>query len=162
MTARLLGLAWLVAVLAIGTGCGDDGVAEDAADDGLTRLEIVGADGSRAELRVEVADTRAERVSGLANRPSLGADRGMLFVIERRSGGFWMKDVAFDLSVAFLSACGEILDIQDMEAGSLELHQSPTDYRFGLEVNRGWFAEAGFGLGDRVLLPPDFTPADCS
>ena len=158
MSRRYLGLACLVIAVLVAIACGDDGD-----DDGLlTTLEIARMDGSSAKLRVEIADTRAERVRGLANRASLAADRGMLFVIEQRSSGFWMKDVAFDLSVAFLARCGEILDIQDMEAGSLELHQSATDYRFGLEVNRGWFAAAGLGVGDAVILPPGLTPTDCS
>ena len=64
----------------------------------------------------------------------------MLFVIEQRGPGFWMKDTRIPLTVAFIDACGAILAFTDMEPFSLSLHNTEQPYSFGLEVNQGWFA----------------------
>ncbi len=53
----------------------------------------------------------------------------------------------------FIAADGTILDIQEMEPFSLELHRPSEPYRYALEVIQGWFREHGFGLGDRVEVP---------
>ncbi len=40
-----------------------------------------------------------------------------------------------------------------MAAGSLAVHDTPGPFRFGLEVNQGWFERNGVGVGDRLELP---------
>jgi uncharacterized membrane protein (UPF0127 family) len=85
----------------------------------------------------------------------------MLFVIEQRGPGFWMKDVNFPLTVAFIDRCGKIVDIQDMEPNSLEFHDTQHDFRFGLEVNGGWFESHSVNVGDRIKLPPALRSSDC-
>ncbi len=143
--------AILVAVVlasAVACGDGDDG--------GLPTATIVLSDdgGERAELTVELARTAEERRRGLMFREELSEDGGMLVVFPGdTSGGFWMKDTSIPLSIAFLAADGTMLDIQEMEPLSEELHQPPGPYRFALEVNQGWFEERGFGTGDRVEIP---------
>jgi uncharacterized membrane protein (UPF0127 family) len=113
-------------------------------------------------LRVEVARTQEERARGLSGRKSLEEDAGMLFDIPVRGGGFSMKDTPIPLSVAFISACGEIVDIADLTPMSEELKNSPLTYRFGLEVNQGWFGRHGVSVGDKVSLPPELRQAGCA
>jgi uncharacterized membrane protein (UPF0127 family) len=133
-----------------------------APDDNLTRLEIVGAGGEAVSLRVEIADTEAERSVGLSNRASLPAGNGMLFVIEQRGRGFWMKDTTIPLSVAFIGPCGEIVAIADMEPLSLQIHNTEQTYAYGLEVNQGWFGSHGVGVGSRVEIPLEYRQAGCT
>jgi uncharacterized protein len=123
-------------------------------------LTIVAANGTTARLQVEIADTEEERSKGLSGRTEVPLDTGMLFVSER-GVGFWMKDTLVALSVAFLADCGEILDIQDMEPRSLEVHDTDQPYRFGLEVAQGWFERNGIAVGDVVGLPRDVRPDQC-
>jgi uncharacterized membrane protein (UPF0127 family) len=151
------GVQLLLPLLVLLAACGDDAPATS----GLTPLEIVAGDGTVAVLQVEVADTAAERRLGLSGRDLLAADHGMLFVIERRGTGFWMKDTRFPLSIAFVDGCGVILDIQDMEAYSLELHHIEAAFSYGLEANRGWFATNGVAAGDQVRLASELTAATC-
>ena len=127
----------------------------------LPRLEIRTAAGKTATLDVEVADTPAKLAAGLSSRDSLARGQGMLFVIRQRGSGFWMKDVSIPLSVAFVSSCGVILDLQDMAPFDLTLHDSPLDYGFGLETNRGWFEENSVRVGDRLVLPPSLLREGC-
>lgn len=128
--------------------CGSD-------SDGRSTVSIRAKNGATARLKVEVADTPAELERGLTGRTNLGKDEGMLFVIERRGPGFWMKDTPLPLSVAFIDGCGLIVAIADMEPYSLTLHNTDRPYRFGLEVNQGWFARNAIGIGDQVKLASD-------
>jgi uncharacterized membrane protein (UPF0127 family) len=86
----------------------------------------------------------------------------MLFVIEQRGAGFWMKDTTIPLSVAFIAPCGEIVHIAHMEPLTLQLHSTPLEYRFGLEVNRGWFEAHAIAIGDTVKLPEELRVSGCS
>jgi uncharacterized membrane protein (UPF0127 family) len=155
--ARLLeaiAICFLLAGLAI-VACGSD-----QPDDGRVGLVLRGDDGETVPLRVEIADTAEERQVGLSGRISLDRDAGMLFVTEGHLG-FWMKDTLIPLSVAFLGECGEVLAIANMEPQSLEIHNTPRPYSFGLEVNGGWFAANGIEVGDDVELPDEVRPASC-
>jgi uncharacterized membrane protein (UPF0127 family) len=127
----------------------------------LVSLPITARNGTTVQLRVEVAQTPSELNQGLSNRKSLDAEAGMLFVLPVRGPGFWMEDTYIPLSVAFISKCGDIVDIQDMQPLSEDLHSTQLDYRFGLEVNQGWFARHGVGVGDKVAMPPELRQAGC-
>lgn len=129
------------------------GACGGAGEGGRESLTILASNGKTASLNVEVADIPAKLDRGLTDRASLAPGEGMLFVIERRGPGFWMKDVTIPLSVAFITACGEIIEIQDLEPLSLDFHDTPQAFRFGLEVSRGWFEANGIRAGDRVLSP---------
>jgi hypothetical protein len=138
----------LVLASAVACGGGDDS--------GLATVTVVSSDdeGARAELTVEVPRTYDEFSRGLMFRESLPEDRGMLFVFgEDTQTGFWMKDTSIALSIAFIEEDGTILDIQEMEPLSTDVHQPPGSYRYALEVNQGWFRRHGFGPGDRVEVP---------
>ena len=144
----------LTAALAVACGGDDDG--------GVSTATIVLTDdgGSRQELTVELARTAEERSRGLRSREELSEDGGMLFVFPQDTeAGFWMKDTLIPLSIAFIAEDGAILDVQDMEALSEELHRPPQPYRYALEVNQGWFQEHGLGRGDRVEIPESVSGA---
>jgi hypothetical protein len=130
--------------------------------DGTAMLRLVNEEGKSVTLAAEIADDAAEMQKGLSMRESLDPDAGMLFVFHRPSPGFWMKDTSIPLSVAFIAKCGEIVHIAHMEPLSLQIHNAPGDYYFGLEVNRGWFEEHAIAVGDRVLIPEAYRVAGCA
>ena len=150
MTRSFLALACLLFV-----ACGGD------EDSGKLRITLTTSSGVNHELAVEVADTVESRSLGLTGRTSLAENDGMLFVIEQRDRGFWMKDVPIPLSVAFIGSCGEIVAIANMEALSEEFHNTDREYEFGLEVNFGWFSDHGIAVDDLVELPESLTAAVC-
>lgn len=103
---------------------------------------------------VEVARTPDRRERGLMYRTELGAREGMLFVFDDdRVRGFWMRNTPLPLSIAFLSAGGEILQIESLTPFSEAVVRSRQPARYALEVNAGAFAEAGAAVGDRVGFP---------
>jgi uncharacterized membrane protein (UPF0127 family) len=141
--------AALALAAAVACGGGDDG-------DLPTTTIVVTDDSARAELTVELARTAAERSLGLMFRESLPEDRGMLFVFpDDTTAGFWMMDTSIALSIAFIAEDGTIVDVQEMAPLSTEVHRPPGPYRYGLEVNQGWFGRHGFGPGDRVQIPEE-------
>jgi uncharacterized membrane protein (UPF0127 family) len=102
-------------------------------------------------LTAEVAATDAQRATGLMHRFSLAPDSGMLFVFEasqRRS--FWMRNVSFPLSIAFIDASGTIVNIEDMAPHDDRSTWSAAPVLYALEMRKGWFAQKGIGPGMRV------------
>jgi uncharacterized membrane protein (UPF0127 family) len=103
------------------------------------------------KLTAEIAATPAQREVGLMNRFSLKPDSGMLFVFERAEPlSFWMHNTYVALSIAFISADGRILNIEDMKPQTDDPHWSKGAALYALEMKKGWFAERGIAAGDRV------------
>ena len=148
--------AFLAIVLAVACGGNDEKPPE-----GTTALEITNNAGNEQRLFIEIADTDQERGVGLSGRTELGEDQGMLFIIEQRGLGFWMKDTLIPLSVAFIAPCGEIVHIADMQPQTENVHNTVRDYRYGLEANLGWFAEHGIGVGSEVDIPEEYRTPEC-
>ncbi len=111
--------------------------------------------GSHA-LPVEVAATMGERRRGLMGRGELPSDQGMLFIFP--SAGkkcFWMKNTEMPLATAFIDSQGIILNVDNMEAESLDIHCSDGIASYAVEANIGWFDKRGIRAGDQVTgLPP--------
>ena len=103
------------------------------------------------EIMVEIADDDAERAKGLMFRESLPRDEGMLFVYEsERRLSFWMRNTLIPLDVAYIDSQGRIVDIQTMEPRDETSHWSASDAQYALEMNAGWFADNGVGVGALV------------
>ena len=105
-------------------------------------------------LAVELATTPKARVCGLSKRVDLPENHGMVFIYSALGPRtFWMKDTQIPLSIAFLDDTGRILSIQRMAPmQTSERYHSPQPVRYALEVNQGWFAEHGIGVGDIVEM----------
>ncbi len=68
----------------------------------------------------------------------------MIFVFDRDDHlTFWMKNTPTPLSIAFLSAEGKVLQIEDMEPFSESIIRSRRAARYALEMKKGAFAELG-------------------
>ncbi len=151
-------LAAATSAFAQSEGSSDAEIPADAGNEAspLPTLTINSV-GGRVPVGVEIADTDAERQTGLMGRTVLPEDAGMLFVFEGEQAAlsFWMRDTLIPLSIAYIDAQGRIVDIQDMEP----LDDVPPHYvsaepaRYALEVNQGFFEERGVTVGDLVELP---------
>ncbi len=65
-----------------------------------------------------------------------------------------MRNTLIPLSIAWLDANGTIVDIQDMQPQSDDVHVPSAPYVYALEANQGWFAASGVSPGQRVVLCP--------
>jgi len=108
-------------------------------------------------LTLTVAATPESRQSGLSGYDHLPENEGMLFVLPRPTTfSFWMKDTVLPLSIAFLDDQWRIIGIEQMKPLKADrIYQSPQPVRYAIEVNAGWFAEHGVGVGDAfdIQLP---------
>ena len=103
------------------------------------------------KLTAEVATSPAQRETGLMNRFSLKPDHGMLFVFERPGPlSFWMRNTYVALSIAFINADGQIVNIEDMQPQTDDPHWSKGAALYALEMKKGWFAERGIVAGASV------------
>jgi uncharacterized membrane protein (UPF0127 family) len=106
-------------------------------------------------LHVAVADTDAERASGLMNVTHLPAERGMAFVFAApTTATFWMKDTLIPLSIAFV-ADGRILALREMTpctADPCPTYDAGSPYSLAIEANAGYFRSKGIAVGDSVHM----------
>ncbi|MBF2053808.1 MAG: DUF192 domain-containing protein [Candidatus Sericytochromatia bacterium] len=106
-----------------------------------------------AELKVELACTPEAQQRGLMFREALPEDQGMLFVFaEEQTLSFWMKNTSLPLSIAYIDAAGEIIDIQELTPFDETPRPSARPARYALEVNQGWFKRHDIQPGQRILL----------
>lgn len=118
-----------------------------------------GADSTR--VVIEVAASRAQHEAGLAGRPSLDPDSGMLFVFDPpRSAdeGFWMWRTRVPLDIAFIDGDGVIIGILRMDPCSAATQDdcpgyfAEAGYASALEMTRGWFSRYGIEPGSSVRV----------
>ncbi|MDC8770897.1 DUF192 domain-containing protein [Roseateles albus] len=106
-------------------------------------------------ISAEVAQSPEQRAIGLMNRPSMGANEGMLFVFEEANPQcFWMKNTLLPLSIAFIADDGSVVNIAEMKPQSLDSHCSTKPVRYALEMNQGWFAKRGIKAGSKLTGRP--------
>lgn len=117
---------------------------------------VVRADRGPVLVRVEIAETPAQRQRGLMFRRSLAPNAGMVFLFPTEvRGPFWMKNTLVPLSIAFYGRDGRIRRILDMtpcRRDPCRLYGPGVAYRGALEVNRGAFRRWGVRVGDRVTV----------
>ena len=140
-------------LLLVAVACGS---AEEASDPNASAALSIRTDDVTVSLVVQVADTPAERQTGLMGRESLSPYDGMAFVWEEPLvTTFWMKDTLIPLSIAFWDADGRIISILEMDPCTEDPCPSygPGEPFVGaVEVARGTFERHGVAVGDRVGL----------
>ena len=115
-------------------------------------LVIEGASG-KVTIIAEIALTQAQHEQGLMYRKQLKDGEGMLFIFQSDQVlSFWMKNTIVPLSIAYISHGGSILEIYDMQPGSLDPVRSSRSVRYALEVPQGWFIRAGLETGDMLEI----------
>lgn len=108
---------------------------------------------------VDLAVSAEERAQGLSGRPSMAADRAMLFVYEEDNPRtFWMPDMHFPLDMVWIrSDC--MVDgvtahvpnpLPDTPRDQLPYYPSTGPVRFILEINAGQADASGISPGSSV------------
>jgi hypothetical protein len=122
-----------------------------------SRLPLVTLHAAGQALTLEMARTEAQRERGLMGRKGIGLREGMIFVFDKDDHlSFWMKNTPIALSIAFLSAEGKVLQIEDMEPFSEKTVRSRLSARYALELRKGAFAEMRIAEGTIIAFPPGF------
>jgi uncharacterized membrane protein (UPF0127 family) len=106
----------------------------------------------------ELARTRLELERGLAGRPWLPRDHGMLFVFDAPGPlRFWMRGTLIPLDMIFVDAGGGVVHVEEDAAPlSLSLRGTDAPAQFVVEVGAGWARAHAVDIGTLV----DFYPLD--
>jgi uncharacterized protein len=108
---------------------------------------------TQPRLALEIARTPEEHQVGLMFRESLPSNNGMVFIYDRpATEGYWMHNTHVPLSIAWIDQFGNIVDIQDMQPLTDDVHWPVAPYWYALEANQGWFFEHGVGVGQQVTF----------
>ena len=111
---------------------------------------------------VQLAVTADQKNMGLMERRRLADSGGMLFVydsIQPGDAGFWMYRTRIPLDIGFIDSNGVFRAVRSMTPCTAAMAQgcpnySPgVPYQYALEVNAGFFARHGVGIGSSLLLP---------
>ena len=111
-----------------------------------TSLPIIELKAGIYRIQAEVASTPQARQVGLMNRTSMPTDSGMLFIFEQKATHcFWMSNTKIPLAIAFIADDGKIVNIEEMQAETLNNHCPKAPIRYALEMNRQWFSQRAIG-----------------
>lgn len=123
-------------------------ISQEAPQTNLPRIKL---QAGMFQIDTQVAQTEAQRQTGLMFRKEMPQHEGMLFVFEQPATQcFWMKNTLLPLTAAFVSDDGTIVNLVDMKPQSTDSHCSTKPVRFVLEMNQGWFAKKGLKAGSRL------------
>ena len=116
-----------------------------------TSLPIIELKTGIYRIQAEVASTPQARQVGLMNRTSMPTDSGMLFIFDQKATHcFWMSNTKIPLAIAFIADDGKIVNIEEMQAETLNNHCPKAPVRYALEMNRQWFSQRAIGPGSPI------------
>jgi uncharacterized membrane protein (UPF0127 family) len=149
LRSLVLGLL-VLGLLAMPARSRADQVSSDCSDAGTPYAEVQIDTAPRVEP-LEIARTPEEHQVGLMYRQTLAPDGGMVFVYDHQATeGYWMHNTLVPLSIAWIDQNGSIVDIQDMQPQTDDVHTPAAPYWYALEVNQGWYLQHGVGVGQQI------------
>ena len=103
------------------------------------------------EFKIEEVVNDEARAKGLSDRNNLCDDCGMLFVFDKLGNyGFWMKDMRFDLDMAWIVG-DKVVDIdKNISKDSGETFYAKQKVDKVLEINSGKAEACRIEVGDKI------------
>ncbi|PCI30795.1 hypothetical protein COB52_00950 [Candidatus Kaiserbacteria bacterium] len=147
----LVGLILLISVLVGLLSMGILGGSVLPYDPSGQYLKILEVDGTR--IKVNVADTKEERINGLSGVDALPRNEGLLFVFDEPGKyPIWMRGMEFSLDIYWLDGQGKIVDAwKNADPSSYpQIYEPVSDAYYILEVNSGFSEVYNIEIGDWV------------
>ena len=104
-----------------------------------------------AEFVVETASTKKVIEKGLAKRPSIPDDYGMLFILDKAGEQFfWMEGMEFGLDILFFDKNRRLIEILPnlLPCKECSTFKTPANTAYALEINAGMAYALGIRTGD--------------
>ncbi len=146
----LLFLVWYVSRMSQGEIIQNQGAHILQQETGNNTSSFQSATVDLAHLKLEIADTPAERTQGLSGRASLPEDAGLFFVFEQPGlYEFWMKDMKFSIDIMWLDENYKVVGIKENATPESYpqtfLPEQPALY--ALETNVGFVRKNNIKIG---------------
>jgi hypothetical protein len=123
-----------------------------------TIVQLLGENGKKVGVLVEMADDPQERERGLMYRATLPEGKGMLFIFQQPTkASFWMKNTKIPLDLMYFNEQKQLLSWYTMPVCSADpcpLFEQENVF-FALEVPEGFVRANGFERAVRLKLPPE-------
>ena len=109
------------------------------------------------KINLILAKSDKDRIRGLSGRKNLEADRGMLFVFEKKDQySFWMKEVNFPLDIIFIDA-NTVVDLFENvppanNPANLTIYKPSQPANFVLELNAGQAKKLNIKKGSKITF----------
>lgn len=148
----------VIGLLLVGANGPDDPTLAGVAGFGETAFQVAPAGGGTAgRYCALLADTEERRAKGLMGRRDLAGFDAMVFVFDTEStGGFFMRNVPVDLSIAWFGADGRFVAAADMapcpDRDGCPTYAPPAPYRQAVEVLQGDLAKLGISEGSVLTV----------
>ena len=144
-----------VAVIALALLAGTMGITPAVSAQQTQQFPVTTLNAGVYLIQAEVATTEAQREQGLMFRKQLAPNAGMVFLFDAPAGVcMWMKNTLIPLSVAFLDQNGVIINIEEMQAQTLDSHCTNRAALYALEMNPRWFKQKNLKPGSKITGLP--------
>jgi uncharacterized membrane protein (UPF0127 family) len=108
-----------------------------------------------AAIKINIADSKDERVKGLSDKNYLMSNNGLLFIFDESDfHGIWMKDMKFAIDIIWLDASLQVVHIEK----NISPNTYPKTFKpnnkalYVLEVPAGFVAENYIKLRDQMTI----------
>lgn len=112
---------------------------------------------AKPKLKIKyLCDDDQSRKKGMMGR-DMDDDQCAFFIFPNKAcHSFWNKNVNFDLRLFFVNDKFEIVDVQDMKAGSENpVYPDSREIKYVIEVKKGFCENNDVNKGDYVDFDPD-------
>ena len=145
----------MLVVLLVAMGCGGASRPPTPAEIPASAPAVVLPDG--AVIAVEVVADPETRALGLMHRPSLRADRGMLFLFpDIDVHSFWMKDTLIPLDIIWIDDSSRVVHVKanvpPCKADPCPSYTPSGAARYVLELASGQAAAHGVVAGSQITM----------
>lgn len=134
-------LAVVVALLALGTACSSSGGTATV----VTQHRTMVVNDDPTDICLALPTTVAQRVTGLAYRPSIPPKEGMAFPFaQAQQANFSMKNTSFPLSIVWVGADSQVLGATTTTPLAANLYASPGPLTLAVQLApKDWGPLAG-------------------
>jgi hypothetical protein len=125
----------------------------------LKDLKIADVKLAGQTVQAWIMDTESKRQEGMMFLTSkdVKENQGMIFVfpsLQSSQNSFWMHNCPLGLDIIYISDRDRVVNVGDGKPESDAQVVAKADYKWVLEVRRGWAKRHGLKPGDKVKVPP--------
>jgi len=121
----------------------------------INRVEHIDANINDTTVKLELADTEAQRDKGLSERDELPDGWGMLFDFKQDGDWrMWTVQMRFPIDIVWLDSNKKVVHVKNnaRPADYPERYHAPEPSRYVIELNAGHAAELGIKNGDFIVF----------